>query len=74
MHPPGLLPDGDGDGEGTEEGDGAGLGDGAGDRAVDGAGDGAGDGSAGRCELRPGFGWLAGVRLDSAGLATTGCA
>jgi hypothetical protein len=70
MHPPGLLPDGDGDGEGTEEGDGAGLGDGAGDRAVDGAG----DGRAGRCELRPGFGWLAGVRPDSVGLATAGCA
>ena len=69
-HPPGLPPEGDGEGEGTEEGDGAGLGDGAGDRAADGVG----DGRAGWCDVRPGFGCLAGVRPGAAGLAATGCA
>jgi hypothetical protein len=70
MHPPGLPPDGDGDSDGAAEGDGAGLGagDGAGDRAADGAG----DGRAGWCEVRPGFGCLAGVRPVAAGLAATG--
>jgi hypothetical protein len=69
MHPPGLLPDGDGDGE--AEGDGAGL------RAGDGAGDdvagGAGDGCACWRDGRPGSGRLAGVRPVAVGLAATGC-